>query len=718
MPAPEKNTNINDAAVRLSFLRLDNKACSMVQSIQPTIAAALPKIANDFYGYVGQSPQLSKMLGDASNINRLRKAQVQHWTSLFSGVFDDQMFERSISIGMSHSRIGLEPRWYIGGYCFFIEKLVEVIAAKHRAKPEVTRDISVVLRAIFLDMDLALTAYNTADEAERVSSEMLSVAEVLDREVELAVGEISAQAARLSEGADALAVVSENVRTMAENLNISINTTFESVCSVSGATEELQVCGEEISNQLIEAGSVTSRAVQQAAATDETVKTLQIATDKIADVVKVVRNIAGQTKLLALNATIEAARAGEAGRGFAVVANEVKALARQTEDAIQLVSGQASAIRAGTSQSAQMVKGIGDHIAGIDTIAGQVTSANVRQQQATNQIMGSICAAAAQTQAVSMDADSLLSEADATRETAAQFKRVASMVSTGIGDLHRRLSMILRASQMGNRRSAERVPVSIPFKADIGAERFVGHTIDLSLTGSLLSADKADDRLNGKSLSLELERVGAIDCKVVAVSGLGIHVKFDGPTKPQIHTINDIHQEVHQSDKRYISFCSDVGVAIISEIEKAISAGYISRDNLFDMIYREIPGTNPQQFTSGASDFADMTLAPILDKAKERDPKIVFCIVTDRNGYLPTHNAEYRQTQRPDDPTWNAVHSRNRRIFDDRTGILAARNRKQHLVQAYQRVMGDGRKIMLKEYNVPIMVGDEHWGSVRLALSL
>ncbi|HOT81926.1 MAG TPA: protoglobin domain-containing protein, partial [Candidatus Defluviicoccus seviourii] len=115
---------------RLSFLHLDAATRSRLKKLQPAIAKALPSIVDDFYGSIRAWPSLARLLGNETNITRLKGAQQGHWASLFTAGFDDTYMRGATAIGHAHERIGLEPRWYIGSYCFILERLLMAVLGR------------------------------------------------------------------------------------------------------------------------------------------------------------------------------------------------------------------------------------------------------------------------------------------------------------------------------------------------------------------------------------------------------------------------------------------------------------------------------------------------------------------------------------------------------------------------------------------------------------
>ncbi|MEM1075277.1 MAG: methyl-accepting chemotaxis protein [Pseudomonadota bacterium] len=169
-------------------------------------------------------------------------------------------------------------------------------------------------------------------------------------------------------------------------------------------------------------------------------------------------------------------------------------------------------------------------------------------------------------------------------------------------------------------------------------------------------------------------------------------------------------------DAPFIRTVLQLSERVSEAMDAAISEGRTTPSKLFDRTYRPIPNTNPEQVLTEFTALMDDILPQIQEPVLTTDPRIVFCAAVDENGYLPTHNKKFSQPP-SDDPVWNTANCRNRRIFDDRVGLKAGRNKEPFLLQVYRRDMGGGTFKMMKDLSAPIRVQGRHWGGLRLAYS-
>ncbi|MDO8606107.1 MAG: globin-coupled sensor protein [Phaeospirillum sp.] len=699
---------------RLRFLRLDDEAIRAMQGAKPVIDAGMPAIADAFYAHLLQSPELSILLGGGAKVGHLKKTQQEHWRNLFSGRFDEDYFERAEQIGTVHERIGLDTSWYLGGYCFVMERLIGLLHDKCD-KARFPQVMGAVLRAAFLDMDLAIGTYIERGEAGKLKREMLALSDSIDNEVSVTVGDIETQVKRLISGAHELTDVATTLKSMAEAVAEAVAVTSDNVQSVAGATEALEGTSRQISAKVHGTSRLTDAAQRKMEEAGSTVEGLKDATGRIRDVVRLIQSIAGQTRMLALNATIEAARAGDAGKGFAVVADEVKRLARLTEDGIRGVNSQAHAIGQATDQTVAMVEEVTMSIQDINTIAQEVNRASEQQISATTDIKGNADQAALHTSTVSGHAQSVLQQAERTGVTAQRVNELSAVVQRDVSDLQRRLGIILRSSAAGDRRSVSRVAVGVAFKGRLGSKDISGHTGDLAGKGTVL-AGLNDPELVRMSGTIEFDGIGPLSCDAVGASVLGLHLRFNDVPAAGLKAIKSIQDQARTEEKTFIEIVRSVANRVAGSFEAAIKDGQITETDLFDTHYDPISGTDPQQFLAKHTSLTDKVVHQFTESVLEQEPRSVICCVADRNGYIATHNKKYSQPQRPGEKVWNMGNSRNRRIFDDRAGLVAARNTLPHFVQTYPRDMGGGNFVLLKEFDAPISVRGRHWGCVRLAI--
>ncbi|MEX8494503.1 methyl-accepting chemotaxis protein [Sphaerotilus sp.] len=171
---------------------------------------------------------------------------------------------------------------------------------------------------------------------------------------------------------------------------------------------------------------------------------------------------------------------------------------------------------------------------------------------------------------------------------------------------------------------------------------------------------------------------------------------------------------VETEDSPLIRSAQAAAQRITEALDRALAAGQIDLPALFDEQYQPIAQTDPPQFLTRFVSLADRLFPEVQEQVLASGEKIAYCIAVDRNGYVATHNRIYCQSQRPGDVVWNTANSRYRRIFNDRTGLASARNRRPFLVQTYRRDMGGGNFVLLKEVAAPIVIQGRHWGGLRI----
>jgi methyl-accepting chemotaxis protein len=436
-------SNLKNLTERLNFMQISAPVQNRLRSVKFIVMGVLPEALEVFYARMRDVPETMKFFPNEDMIRHAKGKQHGHWDLITNGRLDESYADAVTHVGEVHARIGLEPRWYIGGYTIVLEKLLNAVVTARWPKSrfgrrtgnekQLAEEIAALVKATFLDMDMAISVYIATSEQRRaeVESKMTSSADSVvtamsDAMKALAAGDLTH---RIGEAIPPeYAQLRLDFNTALERLAATLSSIQSSSRVINNSIEELAQASDDMSrrteqqaaallqtttalNELTEAvkrtadgaaqvsgavssansGAANSRAVvgEAGAAMGQ----IEGSSREIGQIIGLIDDIAFQTNLLALNAGVEAARAGDAGRGFAVVASEVRALAQRSADAAKAIKGLISTSSAQVSQGVELVRKtgltldtIGTNVAEIEGLVSGIASAARNQSGGLSQV--------------------------------------------------------------------------------------------------------------------------------------------------------------------------------------------------------------------------------------------------------------------------------------------------------------------------------------------
>ncbi|KIZ46312.1 MULTISPECIES: methyl-accepting chemotaxis protein [Rhodopseudomonas] len=544
------------------------------------------------------------------------------------------------------------------------------------------------------------------------------ILELLELELGSLIRQLERAANSVAGGAQATADTLQTIRQRTDALTGRTSAAHSTATTFSQAADKFTDSAKGIGDQVREASQLADQASAAAIEASANVDRLRESSAAIGNVVNLIAKIAKQTTLLALNSTIEAARAGAAGRGFAVVATEVKALAVQTHDATEEIKRKIDALQSDAANSVDAVHRISQAIAAIRPVFDNVNSAVAEQNSTTSEMASNAASASHFIVSVGDSAAEIDSAAREAEQHGEEVAKAGNNVTTFATKLRARTAVLLRQGDREDSRKREKLPCHLNIEIEANGWALAAPVYEISQQGVLISGPGAASLGINQTLAATLQDVGACKIRIEQQTTAGALARFVAPDAALQERIEDALWAIRDENTEFVTRALEAGVALNKIFEDGVATGAISLDDMFDDNYVAIEGTNPPQHRTRILGWADRALPAFQDGFLAKDDRMVFCVMIDRNGYLPVHNSIYSKPQRPGDVAWNTANSRNRRIFNDPAGLAAGRNTRSYLIQSYARDMGGGNTVMMREIDVPVKVRGRHWGGFRTAYKL
>lgn len=236
----------------------------------------------------------------------------------------------------------------------------------------------------------------------------------------------------------------------------------------------------------------------------------------------------------------------------------------------------------------------------------------------------------------------------------------------------------------------------------------------LDETGEKVAQSSAEVHAKGQQVRAALDTViGSVRENAVLLEATrGNVLKMEATSNQLFNAV--ISAGVSPRDTAIVELAARFRDELVTLTEAAIERGELRLDQLFDTDYRLVPGTNPELFRTGLSDWADQHWRPLFDRVRTSHPDVIMCGAADMNGFLPTHVTEHSR-QPIGDLAHDTQYCRNGRILLDPIDRQAKASTAPFFMSVY-RQEGDGRNYrVVRNVYTPVVIKGRRWGDFEVA---
>lgn len=261
-------------------------------------------------------------------------------------------------------------------------------------------ELADVIENVFREINRVIEKLAGGDLTDSIQSDYAGIYAKCKDNINNAIEKISQLIIELRDTAEFVNSSSQEMASGNNNLSQRVEQQANSLEQTASSMNELSSAVKSNAENTQQAQTVVLNATNLAQKGGEVVQSaisamqeINESSNKIAEIISVIDEIAFQTNLLALNASVEAARAGEQGRGFSVVATEVRNLAQRSADAAaqsgELIQNSVQKVRSGTAfvnETGAALMEIVDSIAKVGDIVGEITASSHEQSTGIGQV--------------------------------------------------------------------------------------------------------------------------------------------------------------------------------------------------------------------------------------------------------------------------------------------------------------------------------------------